>query len=44
MILRPDGSEAHETRREGAAREAQALGADAGRELKRRAPPDFFAH
>ncbi len=42
MILRPDGSEAHETRREGAARDAEALGADAGRELKRRAPTDFF--
>jgi hydroxymethylbilane synthase len=42
MILRPDGSEAHETRREGAARDAEALGADAGRELKRRAPADFF--
>jgi hydroxymethylbilane synthase len=44
MILRPDGSEAHETRREGHAREAEALGADAGRELKRRAVPDFFTH
>jgi hydroxymethylbilane synthase len=44
MILKPDGSEAHETRREGAAREAEALGADAGRELKSRAPADFFIH
>jgi len=44
MILRPDGSEAHETRREGSMGEAEALGADAGRELKRRAPPDFFTH
>ena len=44
MILKPDGSEAHETRRRGDAREAQALGADAGRELKRRAPADFFVH
>jgi hydroxymethylbilane synthase len=42
MILRPDGSEAHETRREGDARDAEALGVDAGRELKGRAPPDFF--
>ncbi len=42
MILKPDGSEAHETRREGDARDAEALGADAGRELKRRAPADFF--
>ena len=44
MILKPDGSEAHETRRRGDAHEAQALGADAGRELKRRAPADFFVH
>jgi hydroxymethylbilane synthase len=43
MILKPDGSEAHETRREGDARDAEALGTDAGRELKRRAPPDFFS-
>ncbi len=43
MILRPDGSEAHETTREGAVAEAVALGADAGEELKRRAPADFFA-
>jgi hydroxymethylbilane synthase len=44
MILRPDGSEAHETKREGSASDAEALGTDAGRELKRRAPPDFFTH
>lgn len=43
MIIRPDGSEAFETRREGAAADAVALGADAGRELKGRAAPDFFA-
>jgi hydroxymethylbilane synthase len=43
MILRPDGSEAFETRRVGDRREAAALGADAGAELKGRAPPDFFA-
>jgi hydroxymethylbilane synthase len=42
MILKPDGSEVHESRREGDARDAEALGADAGRELKRRAPADFF--
>ena len=42
MILKPDGSETRETRREGDAREAEALGADAGRELKNRAPADFF--
>src|SRR5437660_967259 len=44
MILKPDGSEAHETRRRGSRAEAAALGADAGRELKARAPADFFAH
>src|SRR3954447_5564920 len=43
MILRPDGSEAFETARAGARGDAVALGADAGAELKRRAPPDFFA-
>jgi hydroxymethylbilane synthase len=43
MILRPDGSEAFETSRSGKRSEAVALGADAGAELKRRAPPDFFA-
>src|SRR4051812_7397004 len=42
MILRPDGSEAHETSRTGNRRDAEALGADAGAELKRRAPGDFF--
>jgi hydroxymethylbilane synthase len=42
LILRPDGSEAHETSRNGAAAVAAALGADAGRELKGRAAPDFF--
>jgi hydroxymethylbilane synthase len=43
MIVRPDGSEAFETARTGAAGEAERLGADAGRELKSRAGPDFFA-
>jgi hydroxymethylbilane synthase len=42
MILRPDGSEAFETSRTGHRRDAVALGADAGAELKGRAPPDFF--
>jgi hydroxymethylbilane synthase len=42
LILRPDGSEALETSRSGAAAEAAALGAEAGRELKDRAAPDFF--
>jgi len=43
MILRPDGSEAHETSRTGNRRDAVALGADAGAELKRRAPANFFS-
>jgi hydroxymethylbilane synthase len=55
MILRPDGSEAHETQRwggsggsrgsggSGAAGDAALIGADAGHELKSRASPGFFA-
>jgi hydroxymethylbilane synthase len=43
MILRPDGNETFETSRAGNRRDAVALGADAGAELKRRAPADFFA-
>jgi hydroxymethylbilane synthase len=43
MILRPDGSEALEAARSGAIADAEKLGADAGRELKGRAPPNFFA-
>lgn len=42
MILRPDGSEVHETSRQGKAADAVRLGADAGRELKARGGPDFF--
>jgi hydroxymethylbilane synthase len=42
LILRPDGSEALETSRSGVVADAAALGADAGRELKGRAAPDFF--
>jgi hydroxymethylbilane synthase len=44
MIVKPDGSEAHEAMREGDAHDAEKLGADAGAELKGRAGPDFFAH
>jgi len=44
LILRPDGSEALEARRSGASGDAAALGADAGSELKHRAPADFFRH
>jgi hydroxymethylbilane synthase len=43
IIVRPDGSEAFEVLREGRRGDAAALGADAGRELKRRAGADFFA-
>jgi hydroxymethylbilane synthase len=43
MILRPDGSEAFETARSGSRKDAVALGADAGAELKARAPADFFS-
>jgi hydroxymethylbilane synthase len=43
VIVRPDGSEAFEVLREGRRGDAAALGADAGRELKRRAGADFFA-
>jgi hydroxymethylbilane synthase len=43
MILRPDGSHAFETTRTGARGDVAALGADAGAELKAKAPPDFFA-
>ena len=43
MILRPNGSEAFETSRTGSRKDAIALGADAGAELKARAPSDFFA-
>ena len=43
MILRPDGSQWFETTRTGARADAAAVGADAGAELKTRAPLDFFA-
>jgi len=43
MIVRPDGSEAHEASREGRAADAEKLGAEAGAELKTRAGAGFFA-
>jgi hydroxymethylbilane synthase len=43
LIARPDGSEVVEAARAGAAADADALGADAGAELKARAGADFFA-
>jgi hydroxymethylbilane synthase len=42
IIVKPDGSEAIEVRREGSRALAAELGADAGRELKSRAGSDFF--
>jgi hydroxymethylbilane synthase len=42
MIVRPDGSEAFEATRAGSRDDAERLGADAGRELRDRAGPDFF--
>jgi hydroxymethylbilane synthase len=42
LIIRPDGSEVHETTRTGDVADAAALGTDAGRELKALAPPGFF--
>jgi hydroxymethylbilane synthase len=43
LIAKPDGSDVHETHRQGAAADAVRLGAEAGRELKQRAGADFFA-
>lgn len=42
LIVRPDGGHILETRREGPASSARALGEDAGRELRGRAGPEFF--
>jgi len=41
-ILRPDGSGRLTARREGPAADAEAMGLDAGAELRGRAPADFF--
>jgi len=41
-VLRPDGSEALETTRDGDVSDALAMGQDAGAELKQRAGPDFM--
>jgi hydroxymethylbilane synthase len=43
LIARPDGSQVFETACEGPRADAAALGADAGRELKRRAGANFLA-
>ena len=43
LIVKPDGSAALAVSRTGPARDAAMLGADAGRELKAKAGPAFFA-
>ncbi|MBO0752931.1 MAG: hydroxymethylbilane synthase, partial [Bradyrhizobiaceae bacterium] len=43
MVLRPDGTEMHETTCKGAVADGPSLGAQAARELKGRAAPGFFA-
>jgi hydroxymethylbilane synthase len=43
IIVKPDGSAAHEVAREGAIADAAAIGADAGSDLARRGGPSFFA-
>jgi len=41
-ILRADGTELHDAERIGAVADAEALGLDAGKELRERAPPGFW--
>ena len=43
LIVKPDGSELLATERQGAAGDAQAMGRDAGSELKRRGGPGFLS-
>jgi hydroxymethylbilane synthase len=42
VVVKPDGSEAHETEKRGPVDEAEKIGAEAGAELAGRAGPDFF--
>ncbi len=42
LVARPDGSDVFETARSGPAADAEAMGRDAGEELRRRAGPVFF--
>ncbi|HXW30668.1 MAG TPA: hydroxymethylbilane synthase [Xanthobacteraceae bacterium] len=42
MILKPDGSEVHDTTRSGPRADAARMGAEAGRELRGCVPADFF--
>jgi hydroxymethylbilane synthase len=43
LIARPDGSAAHDIAGTGSRKDAASIGTDAGRELKHRAGPGFFA-
>jgi hydroxymethylbilane synthase len=43
LVVRPDGTKMLTTFRQGGIGDAEALGQDAGEELKRRAGPDYFA-
>jgi len=43
LVARPDGSEVHTAERRGSPGDAQAIGRDAGEELKSRTGPGFFA-
>lgn len=43
LVAKPDGSEVHETSREGKPEDAIAIGTDAGTELKEKMGDDFFA-
>ena len=43
MVLTPDGKRAHNIEASGAAGDAAAIGEDAGRRLRDKAGPDFFA-
>jgi hydroxymethylbilane synthase len=42
LVARPDGTSAHDIAGHGYAKDAVAIGADAGREIKHRAGPGFF--
>ena len=42
IIVRPDGSEAHEASRSGSVEDAERLGAEVGAELRRAGGPGFF--
>ncbi|MCW8971282.1 MAG: hydroxymethylbilane synthase, partial [Rhodospirillales bacterium] len=42
LVARPDGTEVLGTERRGAPSDAEAMGRDAGEELKKRAGPDFM--